>query len=141
MSEDRILGIVLAGGEGTRLHPLIWVRSKPAVPFGDRYRIVNGTVSADPMSAQAITSPPQMPAIRLQAHPRRHEAAQSPRRPIYCRLRHRQIRIQEPEIQRQPIPRGVARVLVPRGLRAIELAGEDVPGERRRQQELPLARR
>ena len=41
MSEDRILGIVLAGGEGTRLHPLIWVRSKPAVPFGDRYRIVD----------------------------------------------------------------------------------------------------
>ena len=36
---DCILGIVLAGGEGTRLAPLTAERSKPAVPFGGRYRI------------------------------------------------------------------------------------------------------
>ena len=45
MSEDRVLGIVLAGGEGTRLHPLTSVRSKPAVPFGDRYRIIDFVLS------------------------------------------------------------------------------------------------
>jgi glucose-1-phosphate adenylyltransferase len=45
VTDDRILGIVLAGGEGTRLHPLTAVRSKPAVPFGDRYRIVDFVLS------------------------------------------------------------------------------------------------
>jgi glucose-1-phosphate adenylyltransferase len=37
--------MVLAGGEGTRLHPLTAVRSKPAVPFGGRYRIVDFVLS------------------------------------------------------------------------------------------------
>jgi glucose-1-phosphate adenylyltransferase len=45
VTEERVLGIVLAGGEGTRLHPLTAVRSKPAVPFGDRYRIVDFVLS------------------------------------------------------------------------------------------------
>lgn len=36
-----ILGIVLAGGQGTRLEPLTKQRSKPAVPFGGRYRIID----------------------------------------------------------------------------------------------------
>jgi glucose-1-phosphate adenylyltransferase len=44
-SGDRVLAIVLAGGEGTRLHPLTAVRSKPAVPFGGRYRIVDFVLS------------------------------------------------------------------------------------------------
>jgi glucose-1-phosphate adenylyltransferase len=34
----RVLGIVLAGGKGTRLYPLTKERAKPAVPFGGKYR-------------------------------------------------------------------------------------------------------
>jgi len=45
VSEDRILAMVLAGGEGTRLNPLTAERSKPAVPFGSRYRIVDFVLS------------------------------------------------------------------------------------------------
>jgi glucose-1-phosphate adenylyltransferase len=33
--------MVLAGGKGTRLHPLTWKRTKPAVPFGSKYRIID----------------------------------------------------------------------------------------------------
>jgi glucose-1-phosphate adenylyltransferase len=45
MADARVLALVLAGGEGTRLHPLTAVRSKPAVPFGGRYRIVDFVLS------------------------------------------------------------------------------------------------
>jgi glucose-1-phosphate adenylyltransferase len=45
MSQDRVLAMVLAGGEGTRLTPLTAVRSKPAVPFGARYRIIDFVLS------------------------------------------------------------------------------------------------
>src|SRR5678810_1336560 len=41
----RILGIVLAGGKGTRLYPLTKERAKPAVPFGGKYRIVDFVLS------------------------------------------------------------------------------------------------
>ncbi len=41
----RVLAMVLAGGEGTRLSPLTSERSKPAVPFGGRYRIVDFVLS------------------------------------------------------------------------------------------------
>src|SRR5262245_8139814 len=37
----RILGMVLAGGQGARLNPLTSHRAKPAVPFGSKYRIVD----------------------------------------------------------------------------------------------------
>ena len=37
--------IILAGGVGSRLHPLTAERAKPAVPFGGRYRIVDFTLS------------------------------------------------------------------------------------------------
>lgn len=43
--DHRILAMVLAGGEGSRLHPLTAERSKPAVPFGGRYRIVDFVLS------------------------------------------------------------------------------------------------
>ncbi len=37
--------VVLAGGQGERLYPLTAVRSKPAVPFGGKYRIIDFTLS------------------------------------------------------------------------------------------------
>ena len=40
-----ILGMILAGGEGTRLAPLTSKRAKPAVPFGGKYRIIDFVLS------------------------------------------------------------------------------------------------
>lgn len=42
---DKTLTILLAGGAGSRLHPLTADRAKPAVPFGGKYRIVDFTLS------------------------------------------------------------------------------------------------
>ena len=39
--QTKVLAMVLAGGKGTRLHPMTKERSKPAVPFGGKYRIVD----------------------------------------------------------------------------------------------------
>jgi glucose-1-phosphate adenylyltransferase len=44
-SDLRILGLVMAGGEGSRLMPLTEERSKPSVPFGGSYRIVDFVLS------------------------------------------------------------------------------------------------
>lgn len=41
----KILSIVLAGGEGTRLMPLTRDRAKPAVPFGGVYRLIDFPLS------------------------------------------------------------------------------------------------
>ncbi len=41
----RLLVMIMAGGKGERLHPLTRERSKPAVPFGGRHRIVDFVLS------------------------------------------------------------------------------------------------
>src|SRR5512142_2776787 len=41
-----VLAIVLGGGRGTRLFPLTLMRSKPAVPIGGKYRLIDIPVSS-----------------------------------------------------------------------------------------------
>ena len=36
-----VLGMIMAGGEGSRLHPLTQERAKPSVYFGGKYRIID----------------------------------------------------------------------------------------------------
>jgi len=42
---DKTLTFILAGGAGSRLHPLTAERAKPAVPFGGKYRIIDFTLA------------------------------------------------------------------------------------------------
>ncbi len=44
-SRLRVLAMIMAGGKGERLHPLTRERSKPAVPFGGRHRIIDFVLS------------------------------------------------------------------------------------------------
>jgi glucose-1-phosphate adenylyltransferase len=39
------LALILGGGQGSRLFPLTWHRSKPAVPLGGKYRLIDITLS------------------------------------------------------------------------------------------------
>ena len=42
---DNVSVIIMAGGTGERLQPLTEVRSKPAVPFGGKFRLIDFTLS------------------------------------------------------------------------------------------------
>jgi len=44
-SLDSILAVILGGGRGTRLYPLTKLRSKPAVPVGGKYRLIDIPIS------------------------------------------------------------------------------------------------
>lgn len=43
--ESKVLSVVLGGGQGSRLAPLTSTRSKPAVPIGGKYRLVDIPIS------------------------------------------------------------------------------------------------
>ena len=43
--KPNVVAIVLGGGKGTRLYPLTMDRSKPAVPFAGKYRLVDIPIS------------------------------------------------------------------------------------------------
>jgi glucose-1-phosphate adenylyltransferase len=45
MKDMNTLALILGGGQGQRLYPLTLYRSKPAVPLGGKYRLIDITVS------------------------------------------------------------------------------------------------
>src|ERR1700752_3130159 len=42
---NEVLAIILGGGQGKRLFPLTQLRSKPAVPIGGKYRLIDVPIS------------------------------------------------------------------------------------------------
>jgi glucose-1-phosphate adenylyltransferase len=40
-----VVAVILGGGKGTRLYPLIQYRSKPAVPLAGKYRLIDIPIS------------------------------------------------------------------------------------------------
>jgi glucose-1-phosphate adenylyltransferase len=52
-SMNDVLGVIMGGGKGTRLHPLTKMRSKPAVPIAGKYRLID-----IPDAVQLCVSPP-----------------------------------------------------------------------------------
>jgi len=45
LSQGYTVALILGGGQGKRLFPLTQERSKPAVPFGGKYRLVDIPIS------------------------------------------------------------------------------------------------
>ena len=44
-SFDKVLGVIMGGGRGTRLYPLTRDRAKPAVPIAGKYRLIDIPIS------------------------------------------------------------------------------------------------
>ena len=44
-SMNDVLGLIMGGGRGSRLHPLTAMRSKPAVPIAGKYRLIDIPIS------------------------------------------------------------------------------------------------
>ena len=42
---DNVVALILGGGAGSRLYPLTQMRSKPAVPLGGKYRLIDVPIS------------------------------------------------------------------------------------------------
>ena len=69
-----VLAIILGGGRGTRLFPLTHMRSKPAVPIGGKYRLIDVPISnclhaghASHLRAHAVQLGVAQPAHRADA--------------------------------------------------------------------------
>lgn len=45
MNMNNVLGLIMGGGRGTRLYPLVRERSKPAVPLAGKYRLIDIPIS------------------------------------------------------------------------------------------------
>ena len=114
--QPRVLGMVLAGGEGKRLWPLTADRAKPAVPFGGqlpahRLRAVQpgerrlpAHLRADPVQV-ALAGPPHHPDLADVdgAGQLRHAGAgpAAPRPALVHRQRRRDPAVVEPDLRRQ----------------------------------------
>jgi glucose-1-phosphate adenylyltransferase len=68
----KVLSMILAGGEGSRLYPLTQSRTKPSVPFGGSYRLIdcvlNNFVNSDLLRIYVLT---QFKSQSLNDHLRR----------------------------------------------------------------------
>ena len=111
--------MIMAGGKGERLHPLTRERSKPSVPFGGRYRIVDFVLSNFVNSEMlvalraravqvAVADRAPAPGLADHRHParllRHRRAAPDALRPGLV-PRHRRRRAPEPERGRRLQPR------------------------------------
>ena len=45
MKMKDVLGLIMGGGQGSRLYPLTKLRSKPAVPIAGKYRLIDIPIS------------------------------------------------------------------------------------------------
>ena len=45
MNMNNVLGLIMGGGRGTRLYPLVRDRSKPAAPIAGKYRLIGIPIS------------------------------------------------------------------------------------------------
>ena len=68
----KVLSMILAGGEGSRLYPLTQSRTKPSVPFGGSYRLIdcvlNNFVNSDLLRIYVLT---QFKSQSLNSHLRK----------------------------------------------------------------------